>query len=1147
MHISRAKLALLTTVLTSLFLPASAQEFRASLAGRVTDPSGAAVSGATVTAVSNATKAPSQTTTNPEGFYQILFLQPGEYTVSAEQQGFQKKVQSGLNLQVAERATLDIQLAVGDVTQTINVEASATVIETESADRSLTVDTRRMEATPLQGRNVMALAWTSPGVTVTASVTRLRPFDIAGSSSISINGGRPSMNELLVDGVTALGRANSVTFIPQSETTDEMRVQTTTYDAQYGGTTGGVINITTKSGSNQWHGSLFEYLQNTVLNANTFNNNRNGVRRQSSNINTFGGTVGGAVVKNKLFFFFGHEQIRQVIPDPFNTSVATAPQRNGDFSQTFFDAGRLQTIFDPLTTEAVTGGFQRQPFAGNVIPTSRINPVAAAVLRLIPQGNVAGNAVTGLNNLANNSSTRKFVDIYPEYHGRGDWVISEKSRFFIRYSRNALQETRGYRYSTIDTINVADTSSNSPFTRDNHHATVQFTHTFNASTVLDLRAGFARFQSKGGFSPGANFDLASIGFSSLYKSQALNNFPRFTFDGYEGAGASVASTDPISQTVSGQAAIFKTIGRHTIKTGGEWRLIRNNSQQPGDAAGNFRFTQLFTGANPLAVASSSGNSIASFLLGTVQEGWIDVNTQPARQMPAFAYYVNDDFRVTERLKLTLGLRWDYRGGITERFNALLRGFDTTSASPLQVPGLNVLGGLSYAGAGSNPRNAYDSDSNNFAPRFGVAYKLSEKTSLRGGYGLIYAQQFDEPAIAPGFNQRTSMVTSVVPGRPENFIVNPFPGGILRPVGNSLGLAANLGQGFSYGVIGNKLPYTHQYSLEIQRELPGRFLFTAGYVGNRVNGLQVSQQVNEVSAANLAQGAAFLNTAVANPFAGRVPGTALNAANIARSQLLRPFPQFLAIQEQFRPVGKSFYNGFQAMIVKRMSKGVSMSASYTFSKNIEAVSYRNAQDSTPERVIAAWDIPHNLQLNAVYELPFGAGRQFLNSSPGVVKGIVGGWEISGIARIQSGMPIALPGNPNTVPTGASMVASNQSLDRWFNNCTILANGTRSRCASDSEVAAWTVRPAATLQTWSSRFTEVRQPGIYNLDLALIKRTRVAERVDFIFRAEAMNATNTPQWFNRVNTDVNNGNFGRIVGTGDQTNLPRFFQLSLQMRF
>ncbi|HEU0121047.1 MAG TPA: carboxypeptidase-like regulatory domain-containing protein [Bryobacteraceae bacterium] len=1146
MQLTLKHLLLLAAASTLAF----AQEFRASLSGRITDSSGASVAGANIAAISVATNVAAPAVSNGEGYYQILFLNPGEYVVTVEKQGFQKTVQKNLVLQVSEKGSLDVQLSVGDVVQTMTVEANAGIVEAESAERGLTVDSRRVEATPLQGRNVIAMAWTAPGVAVTATVQRLRPFDIGGSTGMSINGGRPKMNEVLVDGVTALDRGQNVTFIPQSETTDEMRVQTTAYDAQYGWTTGGLVNITTKSGANMFHGTLFEYFQNTVLNANTFNSNRNGIPRQASNINTFGGSLGGAVIPNKLFFYFGHEQIRQVIPDPFVTSVPTALQRNGDFSQTYYAANAagerlLQTIYDPFSTRTVNGAIVRDPFPGNQIVRARINPVAGNVLALIPQGNVPGDPLTGLNNFTNVANTRKFSDIYPEWSGRGDYVFSEMTRMFVRYSRNALQESRGYRYSTTDAYNIADTSTNSLFTRDNHNAVVQFTRTLNASTVLDVRGGLSRFQSLRGYPTASNFDVSSLGFSSLFKSHATPYFPRFTFANYEGAGTAPINKDPISQTTSAQAAIYKSIGRHSLKTGGEWRLMRYNAQIQGNSAGSFNFTQQFTGANALAVAAGSGNAIASFLMGTPASGVLDVQTQPARQQHLLSGFVHDEFRVSQKLKLNLGLRWDLRGPITDRFNAMLAGFNANTPAAIQAPGLDLRGGLVYAGVNGVSRGVGGTDWNNLAPRFGAAYQWNAKTIFRGGYALMYAQTFDDPGTTPGYNRSTPMVVSVASGVPENTLTNPFPGGILQPVGSSQGLATNLGQGISFAAAERTLPYTQQFSFELQRELPFRLLLSAGYVGSRIDGLPVSRSLNYLSLADMALGANFLAQSVPNPMAGLLPGTSYNNATIVRSQLLLPYPHFAGITESQRPEGSARYDAFQFMLSKRMSNGLSAGVSYTYSRTLERTAYRNAQDTELEKIVSAWDVPQSLQLNAVYELPFGKGRQFLSGGPGFLRGFVSGWNVSGIARIQSGWPITLGGN--TVPTGVTPVATNQSLDRWFNTCTVSASGVRTRCASPDEPAAWTVRPANTLQTWSSYMTSVREPGLFNLDLALMKQTQIKERLSLTFRAEAMNATNTPQWQNRVNTDVNSGNFGAIVGTNDQRNLPRFFQLSLKLAF
>ena len=1127
-----------------------AQEFRASLTGRVADPAGAFVPGVAISMRSVATGLVTPTTSDEEGRYRVLFLNPGEYVLTAEKQGFQRSVQQGLVLQIAEHATLDVKLAVGEVSQSLTVEANAGVIEVESADRGLTVDTLRVEATPLQGRNIFALAWTTPGVAVTGSVARLRPFDIGGSSGISVNGSRPSTNEVLIDGVSNLAKASSVAYVPPVEATEEFRVQTTNYDAQYGWTTGGIVNIITKGGTNIWHGSAFEFLQNTHLNANTFNNNRNGVARQSSHINTFGGSLGGAIKKNKLFVFGSYENIRQVIPDPFVTSVPTSLQRTGDFSKTYYTrdgAGNplVQTIFDPFsTTTDASGATVRTAFAGNVIPSSRLNPIALKVLNLIPAGSNPGNALTELNNLATSGSSRKFTDFFPEYTTRVDYVANESTRLFVRYSRNALAEARGFRYSTNSAVNVADTSGNSPFTRENHSATIQLTKTLNPTTVVDLRLGLARFLSQSGASAGANYDLGSLGFASQFQSQAGRFFPKFNWSNYEGAGANPVQTDPIAQTNSFQGSVFKNIGSHSLKIGSEFRLQRANSQVPGYVAGNFSFDQKFTGKNALAIDPASGNSIASFLLGTAESGFIDVNSQPARQQRLFSAYVQDDYRISTKLKLNLGLRWDYLGPLTDRFNALTRGFDTTTASPLQAPGIALKGGLLFAGVGGNDRGIFVKDLNNFAPRGGFAYQWNEKTVIRGGYGLMYAQTFDDPGGAPGFSQRTGMVSSVVTGVPQDTLTNPFPVGILRPVGNSQGLGTFLGQTFNFSDPNRVVPWTHQFSLEVQRELPGRVLLTVGYVGSRIRGLSVAKGFNEISAESFALGASALTQNVPNPLTGRLPGTSLNGATVQRQQLLRPYPQFLGINQLNRSEGQSRYDGIQFVLAKRLAKGVTANLSYTYSKTIERVNYRNAQDSALEKVVTAWDLPQSLQLNGVYELPFGTGRHFAASAPSMVKHLISGWEVSGIARLQSGLPMNFPGG--AIPTGASPKYAGQNLDRYFNTCTLLANGTTRGCLG-SETPVWGIRPAFTLQTWSSRITSVRVPGIHNMDLAIMKRTAISERVTLTFRTEFMNATNTPQFFNGPILDVNSGNFGRISGALDQTNLPRFIQFSLKLQF
>jgi hypothetical protein len=1138
----------------------SAQEFRATVEGRVTDTSGAPVAGARVVATSVDRNVPSETVSDTDGHYLISYLIPGAYVLSVEKAGFQKIEQRGVNLTVAEHATLDFNLTVGEVNQTVTVSANADVLETQTADRGTAITSTTVLNTPLMGRNPFAIAWSSPGVVLTAGAQRLRPFDISGSSSMTINGGPPKTNEVLVDGVSSLYQASSVSYVPTAEAMSEFKVQTTNYDAQYGWTLGGVINIITKSGSNDFHGSVFEFFQNTHLNAATFNQNLTGVGRTSSHINTFGGDISGPIKKNKLFFTYTYENIRQVIPDPFVTSVPTALQKQGDFSQTYYSksasgAPLLQTIYNPFsTTTGSNGTLVRTPFAGNVIPASMMDPVAVKVLSYVPAGNVAGDPVTGLNNLSNSGNTRKFTDFFPENTARVDYDINESTRLFVRYSRNALQEERSFHYSTTSTINPADTGRNNPFTRENHNATIQFTKTLSPTSVFDLRLGLERFKSESGAEQGAGVGPSTLGFSPTFVAQAANWFPRFNWANYDGAGAQPTSIDPTAQTNSVQASMSKVMGRESLKFGGEFRLLRSYSQNPGYNAGSFSFDQQFTGANALQIQPASGNSIASFLLGTAQSGFIQVNSQPARQEKMFSLYVQNDINLMSKLKVNVGLRWDYMGPMTDRFNELPGGFAATTPNPLQVPGLSLYGGVLFAGANGQPRGINNQSWGNLGPRLGVAYQLTDKTVLRGGYGLIYGQTWNDPGNAPGFSQQTNMVSFIQTGIPNNTLDNPFPGGVLTPAGSSQGLLTALGQTYKFADPNGKPPYVHQFSFEIQQQLGHDYLLSAGYIGSRSNRLPVSQQLNALPISALGLGASALSASVPNPFAGLLPGTALNGKTVARQQLLAPYPQFLVstgfggtsggIIEMFRPIGTSSYNSAQFAVQKRYSYGLNFTAAYTISKQIDQTSFANPQDTQLERVIAAWDIPQNLQIQLGYELPFGTGKAFGSQLAKPVRWGISGWQVNTLVRLQKGMPMNFP--TNAAATGVDPALPNPSLTQWFNTCTLLANGATRGCVGD-EQPAWTIRQPDTLQVWSSRLSSVRLPGIHNVDISVIKHNYITERIDLLFRADFINAFNTPQFFNGPITDVNSANFGRISGAMDQSNLPRFIQLSMKLVF
>ncbi|HUY14784.1 MAG TPA: TonB-dependent receptor [Terriglobia bacterium] len=1155
----RRNIAFIVLVFVCLPVSLFAQQIGVSVTGHISDPSGAAVAAAKVTARVVTTGAVFTAESDAVGIYQLPFLNPGQYVFTIEKQGFKTIVQSGITLALAKNPALNFRLALGSVAQSVNVVANASLLQPQSGDRSWDIGLARLAHMPLRGLNVLQTTWDAPGVTVTSAATKLRNFDTSGSQNESINGGQEgnngqtSGNLYLVDGISSNTHAVGVGFNPISDAVQETSVQGTMYDAQYGWSTGGAINTITRGGTNQWHGDAYDYLQNTVFNANTWGQNRSGVARQPWDINMFGGSVGGPVVKDKLFAFFAYQKVKQIQADPFVTSVPTAAMKNGDFSQVFNSNGQVQTIYNPLTTQCSAGVCTRQAFAGNIIPSSMINPVAKAVLGYIPLGNTPGNPVTGLGNLVNTAASRKFLDSFPQYSGRMDYNYSDKTHMFFRYSQNSLAETRSYHYSTVSALNLAETSSNSPFSRSNQDYTFQITHTFNPTTVLQFRTGMDRFTSTSGSDISAGFNPGTLGFSPTFAAESGRYFPQFGWSDYNGAGAGPEGLTPFDSTFSNEVVLAKTYNQHNLKFGFQNMEIGENVEQPGSFAGNFSFNGNFTTANPLAQTAATGNSIADFLLGYPASGYIQVLSAPALMEHLYSLFGQDDIHVSRKLTLNVGLRWDYLGPLTDRFNALTGGFCSTCQSPLQVPGMNLQGGLLFAGVGTNPRGIYNSNFGNFGPRVGFAYELRQNTVLRGGYGMIFAQAMDNPGAAPGFSQTTGMVTSIQTGIPFNTLTNPFPNGILHPVGSSQGLATNIGQGINFADPAMNIPRTQQYSFEIQHQFRTNWLASASYVGSYSSRLPVSNNINSLSLPALGLGAAALTANVPNPFLGvsttspyynAVHGSFLGGTTLQQQQLLLPYPQFGGVTEQFMPIGASSYNSLQADLTKRLAEGLDFDVNYTWSKTVQALNFLNPTDPRPAWVISPYDVPQQLKISQVYYLPFGPGQRFAATTNSVVSRLIGGWSVAAMARAQSGMPMSFPGG--VAPTGNSPVLPNQSINQWFNPCTRLGSGALFNCRPGQQPAWQTLQPFQ-LREWSLWMSNIRNPGIDNLDLSVDKETQIKERYTLSFRADILNATNTTQWFNQINTNANSGTFGMIANYNTPSNDPRVIMLSLRFGF
>lgn len=1149
------------------------QQNGATVTGHVYDPSGAPVAGARITAKQVETGATFSGSSDPTGLYQLPFINPGQYVFTVEKQGFRQVVQTGVTLQVAQKAVMDFKLNLGAVAQTVNVHANAPILQSESGDRNWTISQQRISAVPLAGLNTIESTWFSPGVAVTAADQKIRPFDTSGSANESINGGQDnnngqsSGNLVMVDGISVNYNSGAVAYNTISDTVQEVNVQTTMYDAQYGWSSGGVINTITKSGTNAWHGDAYDYVQNDIFNANTWSSNAANEPREPWHINMFGGSVGGPVLRNKLFVFYAFQDIRQVQPDPFVTTVPTAAERAGDFSHVDYQSGAGVatpiTIYDPLSTACSPNGntCTRTPFTNDMIPSTEFNPIAVNVLKLIPLPNAPGNSITGAGNFVNGPNQRKFVDVLPEDVGRLDYNFSDRSHAFFRYGLNCLAETRSYIYSTLQSYNIADTGTNSPFSRCNQDYTFQLTHAFGPTSVLEFRTGMNRFTSTSGSTISNGFDVSTLGFSPTFVAEAIKYFPKFTWTNYNGAGSNPESFQA-SPTFTTELVLAKTHGSHNLRMGLQMFWIGENLENPGNAAGTFGFTGAFTGATPLTSTSASGNAVADFLLGYPFTGSIIVNSSQALAERLWSLFAQDDFHVSPKFTLNVGVRWDYLSPLFDKHNALNYGFCTLCASPLQIPSMNLQGGLEFAGAAGNPRGVTAPYYNNFAPRIGFAYQIRPNTLLRGGYAMMYASTFNNPGPAPGYSQTTGMITSVQEGIPNPAapLTNPFPSGILLPVGSSAGLATALGESISFADPDANIPRIQQYSLEVQHQFGANWRASVGYVGSRSSRLSVSRQLNYlplavVNQANT-QGSGFLTASVANPFLavpasfpylGALKGTYLTTPTVQEQQLLVPYPQFPrnGITELFMPLGLARYNGLQAELAKRLpSAGLDFSVSYTWSKNMDYLTFLNPTDPTPSWYIDPYDIPQQLKVSAVWYLPFGSGQRFASSANPVLNQLIGGWSVSGQGRAQAGMPLAFPAG--VAPTGAQETVANPSLNGWFNTCTLLLSGATQNCLK-GQTPAWVIRGPYQLQTWSPYLNSIRKPGIDNLDLSVAKRMQFKERYSLTLRADFINSTNTTEFFSGPDTNATDTTFGKIAGFETQSNDPRVIMMSLRFQF
>jgi len=1158
----RARLLLAGLLFLFTIPTASAQEVRASITGIVTDPSGAPVAGAVITVTNIAQNVSVSTETNETGSFLTPFLIPGSYRLTVEKPGFKRFVRENIVLQAQDRARVDVALELGEVAQSVTVTAEVSLLQTETATRSQIIANELIANVPTQGRNPFQIAWAAPGVIKTGSWRYLRSFDIAGTSNISINGSRNRDNEVLLDGISNVRSNRTVIHVPTMESVQEFKVLTNTYDAQYGRTGGGIVTIVTKSGGNRFHGNLFEYFQAEELNANQSELNRAGIPKPPMNINTFGFQLSGPVYvpktfdgRNRLFWLLSYEGMRQRSADPGARTVPLMEWRTGDFSNLLNAQGQPVLLFDPLTT---TPQGTRQPFAGNRIPANRIDSIATAVLKYYPAPNSPGEGPARVNNYIYPS---RWIGDLDQWIGRMDFVVNSKNTVFFRYGQNPFSEYRGLVFVTDPKqSNPAEPTGNAPLIRNGRNWTFDWTSTLSPRMTFNLRAGLSRWEETTGNSFGAGFDPRQLGFDPALVAQFTKlQFPRFDLGTYQAVGTDRLLNYATDDAYTIQPNFSLVEGRHFLKFGFEGRRYNDNSQNPGLASGVYSFAKNWTQREALRADATSGNELATFLLGYPSGAYVDRNIDPAYQAHYFALFFNDDWKVTPRLTLNLGLRWDYETPRTERYNRMVRGLDFNAPSPIasQVTGLNLKGAVLFAGVGGQSRYAFDPDKNNFQPRIGASYRLRDNWVLRGGYGLYYAGEA-ETGVAQGFSQRTVAVVSVDGGlTPAVRTAHPFinlPGGrLLEPIGASLGAASFLGESITVNYLNRPLPYSHQYSFDIQRSLPGNMLIEVGYSGSQLRKLPVGVGLNVIPAAELGRrlptGAidtAYYTTRIPNPMAGLIPANAaLNGATIPRQNLLVPFPQFSGVSLQNVPIGRQRYDALLVKATKRMSHGLTFLASYTLGKTLEQVNLLNAQDfvlSDPARTPLAklhaneLDTPHKIAVVGVFDLPFGRNKPFGSAWSRPVDAALGGWQLNWNVTYMIGWVIDYPNAKQVRPGSAELPKSERTFERWFNTSLWDDPATGRRVPAQE---------AYTLRDFPLRFGDVRVPAYNNWDLSMSKYFTLREELRLQFRFEMVNAFNHP-WFRSMASGYNNvtsANFGRLDPV--QSNLPRFIKLALHL--
>src|SRR5262245_17472870 len=1140
-----------------------AQSYTASVRGVVTDGSQATVPEAKVTATDVNRNTAHSVLTDSSGRYVITALPPGNYELTVEAPGFNKHSQPAFTLQVQQQATVDVELSLGALETVVNVEAGASLLNTTSATLGQVVENKYILSLPLAGRTPLSLVALTPGVTP----SNLNPGGQSNTNFIA-NGTRNSTSDVLLDGmsVTNVEQNSGITnleYQPSVDVVQEFKVQTNFFSAEFGNTGGAVVNVITKSGTNELHGNGYEFHRNAAMNANNWFSNRAGRAIPDFKRNVFGGTVGGPVLlpriyngRNRTFFFYDYEGTRQTSATTQNQIVPTLMERVGNFSDTRASNGQLITISNPLDTyRTASGATLRNPFPGNIVPLSMQSKIAQTILKYYPEPTSEGLAFTHVNNWFGqgvNANESNQMDIKLDHN------FSDKQRFTSRYSMNCGATTPAEYWGLADNFSNGNSDSRT------QNFVFDFTRSHNPTTVITLRYGLLR-QRADTVPKSWGFDQTTLGLPSIYLTSGVRMFPTFTPEGYREIGqvgyGLISRGDDVK---SFTGSVTKITGGHNLKLGAEARLMRLNYLQPGYPQGHFSFNRAVTNENPNQSSSVQGNAIASMLIGWGSGGDYHIDPPSASASQYYGFYVQDDWKLTRRLTVNLGLRYDFDVPRTERYNRY-SWFDFDAPNPLtgKVPGYPNLKGQ-FVFADKNNRSPINADYNNIQPRIGFAFAVNPKTSIRGGYGIYYtlSRGTIKGHTGSGF-QTNSAVEFTRDGGLTRYasLENPYPNGLTIPPGNSLGAATFLGLGIGTESRPNQNPQYQQWNFSIQRELPFSSVVQVNYTGGKGTHLYFGGGVtnrNRMDPSYWSLGRTRLNELVTNPFYGTItdPTSRLSAPTVTQNTLLRPYPQYAGgVSGSALNNANSIYHAVQFQFEKRFSKGLAMIAHYTIAKLIDDSSFsdgnvgwlggvtdvQNPFNLRLERSLSAQDVPQRFVLTVSYQLPFGKGKWLGSGWSKPVDMLLGGWEVNTLMTFSSGFPLNSGSQFREVPLQSPTLWEGVQRPNLIGDPR-MPGSVKDRLNQYFNVAAFS-RPAPdTFGSMGRTLPNYRSPGIRNADAAIFKNIRFTESSYVQLRLEAFNITNTAT-FATPHMSYGATNFG-VIDTYATARGPRELQVAVK---